>query len=213
MPSSKRRRKLIIGVTGGIGSGKSLVCQYIHEFGGKIFFADKIARDLYLTSFKLRKELVKQFGEKILDQRKRISLVKFREIVFSSDANQKRVNRIVHPFVIKEILKKSKSSKSNLLFVEAALIFESGFNKHLDYVVEVFAPVNKRVGWIRKRNKMPYKMIGSIMKLQMKEREKIKRADFVIRNTSDRTHLKKLTGFLYYLLIDISVDYLPGVKG
>jgi dephospho-CoA kinase len=198
MPS--KRSKLLIGVTGGIGSGKSLVCGYFKELGGEIFYADKIARELYSANKKLKAELVKTFENKILDENKNISFTEFRKIVFKSDANQKRVNGIVHPFTIKEILERTRKSKSKLVFIEAALIFESGFDKYLDYTVEVYATVDKRIARVRQRNNLSVSTIKSIIKLQMPEKEKVEKADFVIKNNSAKSELRKKTEFVYSLL-------------
>lgn len=204
MRNKQHSRKLLVGVTGGIGSGKSLVCEYFQKCGGEIFYADKIARDQYITNIKLRNELVKNFGNKILDENNQLSLPKFREIVFKGDANQKRVNRIVHPFVVNEILIISKKSNSPLVFIEAALIFESGFDKYLDYTIEVFATVKNRIKWVKNRSKLSIKLIRSIMKLQMPEREKLQRADFVIKNELTKAKLKKQVMFLYGVLKEIA---------
>lgn len=198
MPNNPK--KLLIGVTGGIGSGKSIVCGYFAELGGEIFYADKIARDLYSADKKLKAELVKTFGKKILDEDKNISFTEFRKIVFKSDANQKRVNSIVHPFTIKEILERTRKSKSKLVFIEAALIFESGFEKYLDYTIEVYATADKRIARVRKRNNLSVSTIKSIIKLQMPEKEKLARADFVIKNNSTKPVLKKQVEFIYSLL-------------
>lgn len=201
MPS--KRRKLLIGVTGGIGSGKSLVCGFFKELGGEIFYADKIARELYATNANLRNDIIKEFGKQILDENGRISFEKFRKLVFKSDANQKRVNSIVHPFTIKEILQRTKQSKSKLVFIEAALIFESGFEKYLDYTIEVFATVEERIRRVRQRNKLSASTIRSIIKLQMPEKEKLEKADFVIKNNSARRELKKKTQFMYKILYSL----------
>ncbi len=203
MRSKKNSRKLLIGVTGGIGSGKSLVCGHLKELGGEIFWADKIARDLYVSNKRLSSELIKEFGSKILDEDKKISFPKFREVVFSSDKNQKRVNSIVHPFVIKEILSRAGSSKSKLIFIEAALIFESGFDKYLDYTIEVFASKARRAEWVKRRSKLSKVIINAIMKLQMPEKEKLEKADFVLKNNSTKQDLKKKAEFIFNLLTRI----------
>ena len=197
MPSKK---KLLIGVTGGIGSGKSLVCGYFKELGGKIFYADKIARDLYSTNDKLRNAIIKEFGKQIIDEDGNISFPKFRSVVFKNDANQKRVNRIVHPFAIKEILQRTGKSKSGLIFVEAALVFESGFDKYLDYTIEVFGTVDNRIRRVRERNNLSVADIRTIMKLQMNEKDKLRKADFVIKNNASKRGLKKDAETLYNIL-------------
>lgn len=195
--------KLLVGVTGGIGSGKSLACKYFAQLGCNIYYADDIAKELYVTNPRLLKSLVRQFGKKIIGKNGNLNFFEFRKVVFSSTANQERVNRIVHPFVISEIIRQAKSSKSKLVIIEAALIFESGFNKYLDYTIEVFSTVKNRIKRIKKRNMLSVRDIRSIMKLQMPEREKIKRADFVLKNDSTPVMLRKKVKFIFTLLNSI----------
>jgi dephospho-CoA kinase len=197
------RRKLFIGVTGGIGSGKTLACKYLEKLGCKIFYADEIARSLYSTNFDLKKKLVKEFGKSILDKSGSISFGKLREIVFSSNKEQVRVNRIVHPFVISELIRRAKSHKSKIIAVEAALIFESGFNKYLDFTVEIYSSVNSRIERVRERKKLTVSQIRSVIRLQMPEKEKIKLADFIIKNNSTRIELKRKVEFLHFILTQL----------
>jgi dephospho-CoA kinase len=203
MRNKSGKRKLLVGVTGGIGSGKSLACRYFAQLGCKIFYADDIAKEIYAANPRLKTALVKQFGKKILDENGNLDFFEFRKVVFSSTANQERVNKIVHPFVISEINKRVKSSKSRLVVIEAALIFESGFNKYLDYTIEIFSTVKNRIERIRKRNKLSIKDIRTIMKLQMPEKEKVKKADFVLKNDSTLLQLRKKVRFIFNLLNNI----------
>jgi dephospho-CoA kinase len=203
---SKTAKNLFIGITGGIGSGKSLVCSYFEKLGCKIFYADEIARKLYSTNRALHKALVKAFGGRILDEdRTAISFEKLRRVVFANIRNQKRVNSIVHPFVIEELVQRSKKTRARFILVEAALIFESGFDKYLDYTVEVFSPVSQRIKRVKNRNpKLTVKDIRSIIKLQMPENEKVERADFIINNNRDKRSLQREVKLLYQVLKNIN---------
>jgi dephospho-CoA kinase len=197
---SKNTNKLLIGVTGGIGSGKSLTCEYFEKLGCEIYYADDIAKELYRCNDKLKKTLVKQFGNRILDDKKNISFPEFRNIVFSSDTNQKRVNKIVHPFVISEILERAKSYPGKLVVIEAALIFESGFDKYLDYTILVYSSVKNRIERVRKRNNLSVKDIKTIMMLQMPEDEKKAKADFVIKNDFTPLELQNKVNFIFSVI-------------
>jgi dephospho-CoA kinase len=205
MQSKHGRKKLFIGITGGIGSGKSLVCSYFKELGCRIFYADEIARNLYFTSRTLLNALVGEFGKGILDSKtKGISIEKFRNIVFASERNQARVNSIVHPFVIKEIIRLTEKLKARIILVEAALIYESGFDKYLDYTVEVYSPVKLRIQRVRRsRNKLTVKDIRSIIKLQMPEKEKLLKADFILRNSGSKIALRKEVKALYRVFLSL----------
>jgi dephospho-CoA kinase len=196
----QNKKQLFIGVTGGIGSGKTLVCEYFKELGCTIFYADAIAKHLYTENEELKVALFKEFGEKIIGNNGEIDFDEFRTIVFKSDANQKRVNSIVHPFVIKEIIKLSGKAKTKLIIIEAALIFESGFNKYLDYTILIYSSAVKRIERIKKRSGLKTSLIKSIMKLQMAEKDKKDKADFIINNKSSKLELKKKVRVLHDIL-------------
>lgn len=196
----QNKHSLIIGITGGIGSGKSLACEYFEKLGCKIFYADEIAKNLYFSNKKLRAELVKQFGEKILNENGLLNFPEFRKIVFKSDANQKRVNKIVHPFVISEILSQSKKARSKIVIVEAALIYESGFEKYNDYTILIYSNIKNRTNRVQKRSKLSKSVIKLIMKLQMPENEKRQKADIVIENDGTKIDLQRKVKFVYGVL-------------
>jgi dephospho-CoA kinase len=193
-------KKLFVGVTGGIGSGKSAVCNFLRELGCIVIDSDKLAKKLYKTSFPLKNKLIKEFSPGILDKKGKIDLAKLREIVFRDNKKQKRVNEIVHPFVINEKLKIYRRIKSGIVVTEAALIYESGSDKYLDYVILVYSGVKKRIERIRKRSGLSSSAIKKIMKLQMSENRKLNKADFILKNAGSLKELEKQTYFIYKLL-------------
>lgn len=189
--------KLLIGVTGGIGSGKSLVCKYLRQLGCKIIYADDIAKKLYGTNPSIRRALAGKFGDEILTG-KRISISKLREFTFKNPKNQKAVNKVVHPFVISEVLKRASNSPYKFVAVEAALIFESGFDKYVDYIILVHANIRKRI----ERSSLNEKHIRKVMKLQMPEREKMRRADFIVENNGTKQALRRKVKNIFMMLIN-----------
>jgi dephospho-CoA kinase len=110
------------------------------------------------------------------------------------------VNKIVHPFVISEILAQAKKAKSKIVIVEAALIFESGFEKYNDYTILIYSGVKNRTARVQKRSKLKTSLIKSIMKLQMPENEKKMKADIVIENDGTKKELQKRIKFVYGVL-------------
>lgn len=185
MPS----KKLVIGITGGIGSGKSVACRYFEKLGYEIIYADKIAKELYRTSSKLRNLLVKEFGIGILGDDGRISIENARNIIFSKTLNLKRVNSIVHPFVIREIGKLLAGSRKRIILVETAIMFESGYANRMDYVILIYSNKSLRKKRVKLRDKLSTVVIEKIMNQQMDEREKISHADFIIKNDSTPAEL------------------------
>lgn len=193
MPAKELRKsgKLKIGITGGIGSGKSLACRYFEELGYTVIYADRVAKELYLTNKQLIKRLVAEFGKGILDENGKLSRPDARRIIFSDKRNIKRVNSIVHPFVFREMDKMVSRLKDKVVLFEAAIMFESGSYKRMDYVVLIYANKETRIKRIIKRDGVKRGDVLKLMKHQLDEREKVKRADFVIKNNSTAPELKK----------------------
>jgi len=183
--------RLKIGITGGIGSGKSLAAKYFESLGYKVIYADKVAKELYANNKQLINKLVKAFGNGILDENGNLSRQNARRIIFSSKKNIKRVNSIVHPFVFREMHKIYAGIKDRVVFFESAIMFESGSYKRMNYVILVYANKEIRIKRIIQRDNIKRAAILKLMKLQIDEREKLKRADFVIRNNSGTADLKK----------------------
>ena len=193
MPAKELRKsgKLKIGITGGIGSGKSLACKYFEKLGYKVIYADRVAKELYSTNSQLIKRLVAEFGKGILDENGKLSRPNTRRIIFSDKRNIKRVNSIVHPFVFREMDKMVSRIKDKVVLFEAAIMFESGSYKRMDYVVLIYANKETRIKRIIKRDGVKRRDVLKLMKLQLDEREKAKRADFVIKNNSTAPALEK----------------------
>ncbi len=183
--------RLKIGITGGIGSGKSLAAKYFESLGYKVIYADKVAKQLYANNKLLINKLVNAFGNGILDENGNLSRQNARRVIFSSKKNIKRVNSIVHPFVFREMDKIYSAIKDRIVFFEAAIMFESGSYKRMNYVILVYANKEIRIKRIIQRDNIKRAAILKLMKLQIDEREKLKRADFVIRNNSGTADLKK----------------------
>ena len=193
MPAKKLRKsgKLKIGITGGIGSGKSLACKYFEKLGYKVIYADRVAKELYASNKQLINKLVAEFGKGILDENGKLSRPNARKIIFSSKRNIKRVNSIVHPFVFREMDKMVSRIKDKVVLFEAAIMFESGSYKRMDYVVLIYANKETRIKRIINRDGVKRRDVLKLMKLQLDEREKAKRADFVIKNNTTALELEK----------------------
>ena len=186
-----QKSRLKVGITGGIGSGKSLACRYLEELGYKVIYADKIAKELYASNKALLKKLAAEFGKSILNSDGTLNRINARKVIFSNKKNIKRVNSIVHPFVIREMDRIVAAIKDRIIFFEAAIMFESGSYKRMNYVVLIYADKETRIKRIINRDGVKRRDVLKLMKLQLDEREKLKRADFVIKNNSTAAELKK----------------------
>jgi dephospho-CoA kinase len=197
---SKIKGKILIGITGGIGSGKSEVCRQLHHKGYKVIFADLKAKELYKTDKALARKVVQAFGKDILNFHGVISLSKLRAKVFASKRNFQKINSIVHPVVIKHLLADIKKSKDKIILIESALVFDTAFHKYLDYVIMVYSNKKNRLDRIMMRDGAVRKEVEKIMKFQLDEKHKIEKSDFIIVNNKTIEDLKGDIEFLSKVL-------------
>lgn len=191
MQSKGRKGKVLIGITGGIGSGKSIASDFFESVGHTVIYADEIAKRLYRTNNRLKQMLVDEFGKDILDKSGNISGLGARKIILSNRRNVKRVNKIVHPFVRKEINGILKGIEDRIVFVEAAIMFDSGYYKHMTRTLLIYSPKKLRIDRTSRRDKISKKEVNRLINLQLDEREKLKLADFVVRNDGTKKKLLK----------------------
>lgn len=202
MPSD--RDYLLVGVTGGIGSGKSIVCAGLEELGRTVLSADRLAREIMDRNETVKTRVRQLFGaaaytsDGILDRK----FVAAR--VFGDPSARKKLDAIVHPVVFKEIEKQiSQLTPERLrpyVVVEAALIFESGLDRQLDYVIVVQASDEARIRRVMERDGCPREEVLRRIAAQLSQEEKVKRADFVIQNNSGAETLEPKIRFIDGLL-------------
>jgi len=170
-----------VGLTGGIGSGKSTVAKVFEILKVPIFYADDIAKLLINNDIKVIKSIKNEFGNIYIDNK--IDSKKLADIIFSKPEKLKIINSIIHPAVRKQYLQWcDKNSTKPYSIMEAAILFESGTYKILDKTITVFTPQNTRIKRVCKRNNTtPEKVIERINN-QMADNEKVKLANFVIYN-------------------------------
>lgn len=188
--------KTLIGITGGIGSGKSEVCRMFSARGYKVIFADLYAKELYKKDKTLAKKVIKAFGKEILNYKGVISLAKLREVVFANKKNFVKINDIVHPTVIKYLMNDIKSLKQKVIIIESALVYDTEFFKYLDWVVMVYSNKTNRLKRIMMRDGAKKKDVEKIMSFQIDEKKKMKAADFIIENNKQVKDLEANVEFL-----------------
>ncbi len=174
------QKHIIIGITGAPGSGKTTVSKMLgKQLRIKIIDADKIAWKI-LEKPEVKKKLVKTFGNDIIFNGK-ISRQILASRAFSSAAGVKKLNSIMHPYILKEIKQKLK----NNMIIDAPLLIETGLHKKCDYVIAVKCSKN----FIEKRNKR-YN-IKERTKYHLPQKEKLKHADFVVDNNGIRAATRR----------------------
>ncbi len=198
-------KKLKIGITGGIGSGKSIVSDFIENEGYTVLRSDHIAKDLMQKDEVIKKKIVKTFGEKSYSNG--ILNTKFlAENVFNDKSKLELLSSIIHPPTIKAIEKRSEEIllKSNLVFTESALIYEADIENIFDYVILVYSDEKKRIERTMKRDNITSDQITKRMQFQIPDENKKDWADFVIENNSVMEELRHRTNFVLNLLTSLT---------
>lgn len=172
---------LRIGLTGGIGSGKSTVAHIFNVLGIPIYDADAAAKKLMAEDETLKRNILDAFGENAYINgnlnRRFLS-----EVVFDDENKIKLLNSMVHPVTIKDADEWMKKQNAPYLIKEAALIFESGSDKYLDIVIGVKSPLSLRIERTMKRNHITAAEVEARMRFQMDEDKKMELCNFIIEN-------------------------------
>lgn len=180
----------IVGLTGGIGSGKTTIANYFKELGVPVYIADDEAKKIMDSEVVINK-VKSKFGNEVLTGEK-IDREKLAQIVFSNPEKLKELNKIIHPEVKNHFIKWLNRHKDyNYVIKEAAILFESGSNKDCDFVITVVAPLESRIERILKRDNTSRQNILNRMKNQWNDDEKVSKSDFVIHNEDVNEALKK----------------------
>jgi dephospho-CoA kinase len=182
-------RPLQIGITGGIGSGKSMVCKIFGCLGIPVYDADSRAKSIMTTDGILVEQIKKEFGSLSYDADGGLNRSFLSSAVFGNAEKLKKLNELVHPRVaLNGDQWTAEQIGKKYVVREAALLFESGSYKKMDKIIVVTAPEPLRVKRVLVRDKQrTEEEVLKIIRNQMKEEEKVKKADFVLRN--DETEL------------------------
>jgi dephospho-CoA kinase len=173
-----------IGITGGIGSGKSLVCRIFHVLGAPVYDADSRAKKLMTTDGILINEIKKEFGTLSFNEDGTLNRELLSKTVFNNPDRLARLNSLVHPRVALDYNQwTQEQSGAKYCLKEAALLFESGSHQSLDKIIVVAAPDELRIKRVLQRDRHRNRAdVEKIINNQMPQEEKIKKADFVIIN-------------------------------
>jgi len=183
-----------IGITGGIGTGKSHVSKIIEKNGYVVLNADNIAKQIMFEDESVKELIISEFGEKSYCDDK-LNTIYIASKAFSSVQSINILNSIVHPPMVEKIneLMNIEFKKSKIVFVEAALIYEAEVDGILDYVLLVTSNENSRIERIKKRDNLSEIEIRKRMQFQIPENEKENLADFTIKNNSTLLDLEMKT--------------------
>ena len=192
---------MIIGITGGIGTWKSTVSNYLIEKGYNVIDADKISREI-IGNIQIKKIIIQTFGSQILEDplniNSNISRNKLRKIVFSNKKNTVKINDIMHPAIIEEIKRQIDLQKTRkLVFVDVPLLFETNLEYLFDKILLVYANQEIQIKRVMERDNKDREETIKIIKSQMNIEEKKYKSDYIIDNISTVKDLKiKVDKFL-----------------
>jgi len=182
-------KKEVIGVTGSLSTGKTTVCAILRRLGAAVIDADKIVHALYKNDPNVKAAVRKKFGNAVFTGG-RIDRKKLARLAFGKKKVLKAVTGIIHPKVIKEIKKGIKKRKNGIVVIEAPLLFETGLEKVVDYVIVVKCSKKNQIKRSRAKGLKKAALLSRV-KAQMPLGEKIKRADFVIDNNFSKKYTRK----------------------
>jgi dephospho-CoA kinase len=194
-----------LGVTGGIGSGKTTVCGFLEEQGAQVFYADIDAKRLMREDPDVQAAIVDAFGEAAYDEEGALDRVYLADRVFGDAEQLDRLNAIVHPHVFEtfEAAKaRAADTEVSLLVHEAALLFEAGGDEHVDATAAAVAPDADRIDWVTARDDVTPDQVRARMQHQLPQDELRERADYVIENDGSLDDLRRKSVELYWTVVD-----------
>ncbi len=201
---------LVIAITGGIGAGKSAAASIIAGAGWKVIDTDRRAKEIMTESHDVRRKLINAFGSEVYLDDGSLNREFLADKVFAGTKearkNLDKLNSIVHPAVIDDMidrLEELREDGEEMVFVESALVFESGIEEGFDYVVSVDAPEDVRIDRIIERSGISRSDAEQRMSGQISSEEKARRADFVIENAGTIDELRRTVESLLNILISL----------
>lgn len=188
-----RENAKIIGITGGIGSGKSTVSQFIEEAGFPVYFSDVRAKTIVNDDAELQVKIKNLLGENAYDENGFYNRRYVGEIIFKDEQLRLQLNALIHPAVKIHFKNWVGEQTSEFVFKETALLFELKLNESCYKSLLITADDNARLKRVMDRDQKTYREVEAIMDKQMSEKEKIKYADFVIYNNAGLDELRRET--------------------
>ena len=171
-----------VGLTGGIGSGKTTVCELFMSLGIPVFFSDEASKSILNNNTEVKKELKALFGPAIYNNSGVLDRKILAGIVFARPEALYKLNHIVHPLVRTAFLDWVEKQKSPYIIKEAAILIESGAYKDVDAIVSVYAPEFLRIQRVMERDDVHKEAVEARMKRQMPENEKLNCSDYILYN-------------------------------
>jgi dephospho-CoA kinase len=196
--------KKVIGITGGIGAGKTLVSSIIRKMGFPVFNSDFEAKQIISNSLTVRKEIIELLGEEAFNLDGTYNNGYVSKIVFENTHLLEKLNQIIHPRVREIFLRFINNSNSSLVFGEAAILFESGAYRNYDSIILVSAPLELRITRCINRDNLTREQVLTKINKQWSDEEKMKFNPIVLKNNGESPLLDQLERIIYTQLISKS---------
>lgn len=187
-------RPLLVGLTGGIASGKSVVADMLEELGARTIDFDVLARHVVAPGEPAWQDIVEHFGPGVLDQDRSIDRRRLGEIVFADDAERAVLERLTHPRIREEFVREVRTitdrDPESVIVAVVPLLVEGGLQSHFDHVVVVFAPDEVQLDRLMRRDGLSRDAAGARLAAQLPIQEKLSTADTVIDNSGSLEHTR-----------------------
>ena len=186
---------LKVGITGGIGSGKSYVCEILEKMGYPVFYSDLEAKRLMIQKSELIEQIKLIVGENAYLQGE-LNKPIIRNFLFDNELNKEKLNKVIHPFVYQEFENWCLKQKQQIVFNESALLFETGSYKRFDKTILITAPEGIKVKRITSRDGLKFDDIKKRFEAQLNDETKIEKADFIIKNNDEELIIPQINNIL-----------------
>ena len=191
---------MLIAITGGIGSGKSYIADLIKKQGLPVFNCDDAAKYIMANDDEIKAKLKELIGEEIYTDGGNLNKQMMSDFIYLNENNRKKINEIVHPAVREQYMRWLSVQYTSVVFMESAILFESGFSDLVDKVIHVFASDEVRLHRLIKRDGLTRMQAYERMQAQMSEAVKMKFADYCILNNGNMNVAKQLGHILDQLM-------------
>lgn len=202
--TAEREQYRKIGLTGGIGSGKTTAAKRFLALGARVYHADEISRRALDPGAVCYDRVVSAFGREILQSDGTIDRKRLGQIVFADEEKRQQLNEIIHPYVIDELFSRAKqdffTEQNGIAVFEVPLLFESGLHAQMDHNVVVSSTEENRIARVMERDSLTRDQVLARMRAQMPEEEKLLLADFILFNNGSEDDLLAQVDALYQTL-------------
>ena len=181
---------LRVGLTGGIGSGKTVVSDRLQELGVPVIDTDVIARELVTPGSDALDTIIKAFGTGVLTQNGELDRKRLGKIVFSDSGKKAQLEAVLHPLIRRQTLFRIENLSAPYCVIVVPLLIETDFAKFVDRILVVDAPDHRRIGWIKQRSGLSEAEIRTIFSAQTTREDRLAAADYVITNDGTLEELR-----------------------